>query len=249
MKIYTSDHPISRRVCAAVAGGITDSQQVPPIVLLNDTGATYGILRGTGDLINESKIKGQDMWYIDLGYMERSVHYHGDYSGYYRITLNANQCDGTGNHPSDRFDKLHVNIKPWQKTGSKVVIAPISKYVSTHLGIDPTKWLEDTVAKIAENTDREIIIKPKDSDVSLEDTLKDAHCLVAYNSNSLVDAIIAGVPVFYTGDSCCAPVGSNDFTKIEDPYRGDREQWLWNLAYNQFTLPEFRNGDVWEIIK
>ena len=49
-----------------------------------------------------------------------------------------------------------------------------------------------------------------------------------------------------TSDLCLAwDVGSNNLGQIETPVKPDRNQWLHNLAYANWTIEEVRNGTVW----
>lgn len=237
-------HPISKKVCEAFAKGC-DGRIVPPVILLPGVAAMYGILRGTSDMIKECEKIKRDYFYIDLGYFERSIHYRGDYSGYYRVSKNLNQSAGSGNSGMERWNSLNIKMKPW-RSGEYIVICPLSKNVGTFLGISPQDWLKQTVEEIIKHTDKPITIKPKDSDQSLKMTLANAHCIVAYNSNALVDAVLEGVPVFYTGPSCVAPVGLSDLSKIDNPITPDREQWAANLAASQWTLEEMNSGLCWK---
>jgi len=40
-------------------------------------------------------------------------------------------------------------------------------------------------------------------------------------------------------------VGSDNLKQVETPSKPDREQWLHNLAYANWTIEEVRNGTVW----
>jgi hypothetical protein len=74
----------------------------------------------------------------------------------------------------------------------------------------------------------------------------DIHCAITHNSTAVVDAATYGVPVFMTSDLCLAwDVGSNNLGQIETPVKPDRNQWLHNLAYANWTIEEVRNGTVW----
>ncbi len=241
VNVYRTANSISLSVCEAFAEGC-NGKLVSADKLLPGPVATYGILRGTGEIIKECN---EGYYYIDLGYFTRSTHYNNDFTGYYRVTLDANQCNGTGNHSNERWRVLNIKMKPW-RSGKTIIICPLSKYVGNFLDISPSKWLRETVDEIIKHTDRPVIIKPKDSDQSLQQTLKDAHCIVAYNSNALVDAVLYGVPVFHMGPSCVEPVGSTDLSTIDNPVTPDREQWAYNLAGSQWTLEEMRSGKCWE---
>jgi len=81
---------------------------------------------------------------------------------------------------------------------------------------------------------------------TLQDDLKTAWAMVCYNSNSAVEAILAGIPVFMF-DHCgmAWPVANQDLRDIDHPWMKEREQWAYNLAYAQWCNEEFESGLAW----
>ena len=79
------------------------------------------------------------------------------------------------------------------------------------------------------------------------DVLDECWCLVTHSSNTTVDALREGVPVVVTGESVCEAV-SWDFEDIENPHWPDRDVWAHEVAYNQFSIPEMRDGTAWRIL-
>ena len=248
LKIYQTVHGISKIICRAFHEGIPDSQLVPAVTLLEGEAAMYGILRGTHEIINECKELGRTWWYIDHGYFERSDHNHGKFDGYYRITKNNYQYSGLGEYPSDRWEALNVELTPWKRNGDHILICPMSYNMAMHTDVDHRKWMQDTIAEVSKYTDRTIMIKPKSSDMTLEEALTDCHAIVGYDTNALVDAITMGTPAFNLGNSAAAPVALQDLSKIESPIYPDRRQWARNLSYNQWTLEEFKSGFAWQTL-
>ena len=250
LKVYQTSHQISKKVCAAFAIGCNgELVSAMDVNLLPGDAAMYGILRGTEEIIKECEDNSRDYYYIDLGYFDRSTHTNNSYMGYYRVTKNANQCNidkPATNEAVNRWENLNIKMKPWKKDGLSIVVCPLSRFVGEFLGIKPSEWLRQTIDEIVMYTDRPVILKPKDSDQTLAMTLKSAHCIVAYNSNVLVESVLNGIPVFNTGPSCVAPVGLSDLRKIENPITPNRGEWAANLAANQWTLNEMRNGKCWE---
>jgi hypothetical protein len=50
-----------------------------------------------------------------------------------------------------------------------------------------------------------------------------------------------------TSELCLAwEVGLSDLSQVENPFKPNRDQWLNNLAYANWTLEEVRNGTVWK---
>lgn len=119
--------------------------------------------------------------------------------------------------------------------------------IGQHIGINPQKWLEAVVRELSLYTSRPIIVKTK-GEGDLNETLSDAWCLVTHSSNAAVDAVISGVPALVLGQSAVKPV-SWTFQDIEKPRWPERDDWLFCLAHNQWTLAEMREGTAWEMLQ
>ena len=249
MYVYQTAHEISQTICQAIHKGV-------PSTLLDinidgdwDTyrfgggpAITYGNLRGAGEIVRLCEALSLDYYYVDHGYMNR-----GHFNGHYRITKNALQSTQVLECPPDRFEQLNIKVQEW-KRGDKILVIPLSIPLATFLGIDAQVWLDYTIGRIKRTTDREIVVKGKDGSPLLP-YLDNCHALVTHSSNAAVDGVIAGVPAFSTYVSGVSPVALSDLSKIEDPIYPDRRQWLYSLAYQQFTLEEFSNGTAWSIVK
>jgi hypothetical protein len=167
--------------------------------------------------------------------------------GYYRWTLNAYQMRSIRDVPSDRWERLKINVEDWKKGGSHIVLAaPTRTYAASH-GCEG--WIENTLFELAKVTDRQIVIRDKETKRPLQDDLRNAHCLVAHGSIAAVEAVILGTPVFIHADSAAALVGLTDLKQIESPIYPDREQWCRSLAYSQFTEQEMIEDTLWRLIQ
>jgi len=160
--------------------------------------------------------------------------------------------------PSDRFNALGIEVKPW-KQGDFLLLCGQVPWDASVDHIDMMKWLDDAVIEIRKVTDRPIIFRPHPSfkqamvgrtlysKEPLEKDLKDAWAVVTFSSNTGVEAAIAGVPVFAFDEGAMAlPVANTKWTELEDPRMPDRTQWLNNLAYCQWTPDEMREGLPWK---
>jgi hypothetical protein len=172
--------------------------------------------------------------------------------------------------PDDRLKKLGIKLQPVRR-GIHVIVAGGSlKYAlfhgfASHDGKDAmTTWAEKTYSKVRKYTKRPVVYRPKPSwqdavsidgmrfsrpPVSIEEELRDAWCLITYGSNAAVDAVIAGVPVFILGDGIAKPLGLDDLTQLDDPYYPtDEERWqfLADVSYCQWSLPELASGEGWQ---
>jgi hypothetical protein len=89
-----------------------------------------------------------------------------------------------------------------------------------------------------------------DGGAGLYEDFKNAWAVVGWNSNALTESICEGIPTFSLHPSSMAWECSNKNLKnLENPEYFDRNQWLYNLAYCQWTEEEIERGDPWFHLK
>lgn len=76
----------------------------------------------------------------------------------------------------------------------------------------------------------------------LDDALRGARCVVAWNSNSLVDAVLAGVPIYAGSPGCMAHAVSQASPVFANPKSFDIESWAADVSMTQWTLDEVADG-------
>lgn len=82
---------------------------------------------------------------------------------------------------------------------------------------------------------------------SLIDDLNGAKCAITWNSNSAVDAVLAGVPaVAMDRGSMAWDVTGHELTVPPMP---DRAAWSHRLAWCQWRRHEMLTGECWEVVK
>jgi len=227
--IYTHA-PINRKVVKAFAKGCK-GKLVSVNQLNSGEVATYGIKRGTANVMSTSK----RFWYIDHGYFGYSI----DFNGYYRIVMNHIIHDKEGNFPSDRFDKFNFELKPWQKSGRNIILSPPSLPMGKFIGYERNNWIYNVTEQLKKYTDRPIIISEKTKN-PFSILVNDAWVLITDHSNVQIDALIAGIPIITT--SRFRKIGH--ICDVENPIY-DRS-WLKNLAYKQWTLKQMESGQAWK---
>ena len=199
--------------------------------------------------------EGRDYYYVDTGYFgnDKRKHYH-------RITKNAMQYFEKldPDCPDDRFLRTGTKLAK-HRPGRNILVCPPSQKAMTFWGIDLQQWLDETVATLKANTDRPIIIRekqPRSVRVG-EDTMamalsRDVHCMVTFNSIAAVESLIYGKPVFTMGPNAAQPLANTDLTQIENvfmPCMDEIRNLMCNLAYNQWTVEEMRNGKAWAMLR
>ncbi len=165
---------------------------------------------------------------------------------FYRWHVNSFQLRCIDNYPDDRWKALNIPLKPWQKNGKHIVVAaPTPNYTAFHrLG----NWLEETLRTLSRITERQIVVRQKDSKRPLQFDLEGAHAIVGNGSIAMVEAAILGCPVFDVPTSAAALVGLTDLNQIERPVYPDRQPWANALSYTQFNETELVDGTLWRLL-
>lgn len=79
---------------------------------------------------------------------------------------------------------------------------------------------------------------------------KDAWAVVGWNSNALTESVCEGIPTFSLHQSSMAWACSNKNLKnLDNPEFFNRSQWLYDLAYCQWTEEEIIAGEPWVHLK
>lgn len=85
----------------------------------------------------------------------------------------------------------------------------------------------------------------------LYEDLNSAYCVVTFNSNSAVEALCEGIPIFALDSGSAAfDVSHNDLSKIENlNYNIDISNWCNKIAYTMWTKHEVSTGEMWAHLK
>jgi hypothetical protein len=187
--------------------------------------------------------------YWDRGYVRRVFACwlpRGTNGGYYRWHRNAFQLRQIAKYPPDRWAALNIDVRPWQRGGRHIVIAaPTATYSRFHR---LAAWTDTTLDTLSRLTDRQLVIRGKETRRPLQADLEGAHALVAHASIAAVEAVICGCPVFVHPDSAASLVGQTDLAMIEKPAYPERQPWLNALAFSQFSERELIDGTLFRLI-
>lgn len=183
---------------------------------------------------------------------------------YYAITRNGfgAYSDKVTGCKQDRWDALGIELAEWRKSSKDGHILIAHQHTKTHQGGDRQDWFTRVVSFLQQKTERKIIVRghPRDPKFTLpvgcvascngriDDDLKNAHALITYDSNAVVEALIAGVPCFTFGKTMGDPLCLHDLNQLESPLlatQEQRQQWANDLAYTQWTVDEMREGLPW----
>jgi len=209
-----------------------------------------------GKVFRQQREKNLDVVVLETGYVNRgdgeNHHYAAGLNG-----LNGRADFRNKNMGPERWDMLNIQLKPYSR-GEKVILCaqvPWDASVDNH---DHKEWVLNTAVRLKSVTKRPVVFRPHPratlpkidfceySLKPLSEDLKTAHCVVTYNSNSAVEALIEGKPVFAFDEGSMAwELANKNLNDIEDPQYPNRQQWARNLAFCQWTLEEMREGLTW----
>ena len=151
-------------------------------------------------------------------------------------------------------------LKPWREQKTNIAIAVIMGQVPQDEAVKSINFFDwaSNIAKSLEQTGffpvlrahpgaaRMEIAGVRKLEGSLDDALNQAALAVTYNSNSGVDAVLAGVPTY------AADPGSMVFELSAKNFcisRPDRGAWCAKMAYTQWNTEEIENGEAWGALK
>lgn len=227
-----------------------------------DVAVWYGFSRPIMDGYRDA---GKKAVYVDLGYWRRE-----GFTGHHKLTINSRHPTDyfqKTKHPPDRFNKLHVPIRPWRHGEGDIIVAGMSGKGARAEGLEPEQWERWAVEELRKYTSRRVVYRPKPNwhgsgeiggailqrghpqGDDVPRVLQNTYAIVTHHSNVAVDALLEGVPVFCV-DGIARLLGRKDLSKIEQPIRPDgREQWAYDAAYTQWTIPEMESGQAWQHLK
>ena len=199
---------------------------------------------------------GRDFYYMDTGYFGNN---RVGKKVWHRIVKNDLQHGDIINRPDDRWLKFKIKPQP-RRHGTKIIVALPDEKPCKFYGIDRDQWIKTTVATIQQHTDRPIVLReraPNRVDRIVTDPLRqvlqdDVHALITFNSVAAVESILMGVPAFVLAPAnAAAPVANRDLALIDNPYYPDQDKlyaWCCHLAYGQFHISEFKNGQAYRML-
>ncbi len=243
-----------------------------------DAVLSYGILRNTGLVFREAAKNNIDRYYMDHAFFDAG--FKND--GWLRIIKNSQTTNKILDSPEDRWKSFFEEkyyLRPWKKNidrGKKILIIPPTSAICWYFNAH--NWLKDLLKFFEKNFGGEFLRKIKirekpnepivdkngnflgldekkiHNQSSLQDDLKDANLVIAYNSQVSLEATIQGIPVIVDKHNCCWPISfsledickdiNNEIFDVE-PDRLSLVKWL---SYCQFNYKEIKDGAAWEII-
>jgi hypothetical protein len=185
----------------------------------------------------------------------------------WRISLNHINSLGKFANNSDldstRSEKLGVKLHPMKENRRLEILIATQHKQSLQWQDQPSieQWVNETVAKIRQHSDRKIVVRPhprspilaKLTGVSMDFPTQiigtydnfnidyNYHCVVNHNSGPAVQAAIHGTPIICDSSSLAGEI-SGKFEDIETVKLPDREGWFLKLCHTEWTVSEISQG-------
>lgn len=211
-----------------------------------------------------NKKLGKPIIVLEVGGIERGTTWKVGLNG-----INRTAYFGDSSNDSTRADSMGLVCKPWRSNGDFILICgQHDKSLQWQNMPRMSSWLMDTIETIQKYSNRPIIFRPHPrcrleaiehqyKNVYRQDPIKlagtydnfdmsfdNAWATVSYSSNPGVHSILEGVPAFVGPASLAYDVANDiDFLHdIENPLMPDRQQWLNDYAWTEWTIEEISNG-------
>lgn len=157
----------------------------------------------------------------------------------------------------ERFDALGLEIKPWRTTGTHILVTP-SRSFGKPGHLMPGDWAVKTCAQLARLTARPVRVREHPGENrpkrTLADDLRDCWAMVTWYSSTGIDALLAGVPVFYAAPNWVAQRSGVPFKQVQDPVLLEHppllDRWpgLTDVAWAQWHVDEIATGRPFNLL-
>lgn len=235
----------------------SDSQYDPYHLEKYDTAVFWGYVETCQRIMREYVDAGKAVVYLDLAYWHRDTCYKVSINNRHPTKYFQNVT-----HDDIRSKRFVPQIKPYRQR-PHILLAGLSAKAAWAVDkMPPGSWETETIAEIKKYTDRPIIYRPKPSwtgakplpgsEYSVKTLASDiarSGSVVAWHSNVIVDGLIEGCSAF-SWEGAGSVMSLQDLSKIETPwYPENREQFINDLAYCQWSKDEMRDGTCWTHLK
>lgn len=265
VRVYLSGDPVHDRVLKAFYEGVQAEKKLvegfdyEP----SDVAVIFGVYKSKvrrswprGKVFRQQREKKLDVVVLETGYLNRGdgedCHFAAGFNG-----LNGRADFRNKNMGPERWELLGVQLRPYSR-GEKVILCGQVPHDASVDHTDHKQWIVETAQKLRAITTRPVVFRPHPlfplpaingceySKRPLAEDLATAHCVVTFNSNSGVEALVEGKTVFAADEGSMVFELANKKLDIENLAYQNRQQWARNLAYCQWTPAEMREGMAWK---
>jgi len=265
IRFYRSQYPQENVVIEALYDGCDEPKSIHPLdeYAPSEVAVVMGVYKKNvpasfkrGNVIARQKESGGRVLVLETGYINRGSgpenHYALGWDG-----LNGRADFRNAGSLPDRADKLGVELKS-RISGHEVILCGQVPWDASVDFSDHKAWLKESAGALLD-WGCKVVFRPHPLAIlppipgcgysvggKFIDALHDTHCVVTFNSNSAVEAVIEGVPVIATDRGSMAwAVANHALMDVKAPLLPNRQQWLNDIAYAQWNVEELRSGEAW----
>ena len=221
-----------------------------------------GRMSGNKHIWNSCQSRSKPIIVLEVGSIKRGITW--------KVGINGINRDGNfgpmGNN-SDRANNLGLYLKPWRSKGDHILICgQHEKSLQWENMPKMNKWVSSIIEEIKFHTDKAIVFRPHprclvdglenkyenvyiDTPQKINGTyddfnlsFKDCYAVINWSSNPGIQAIISGIPAFTGPSSLAWPVANTGLETIANPKKPERQQWLNDYAWTEYTIEEISQG-------
>jgi hypothetical protein len=213
---------------------------------------------------HRAKLQSRSVIVLEVGGINRGTTWKVGLNG-----INRHATWGDSGNDHSRAHALKLTLKPWQTDGEYILICgQHDKSLQWQKMPSMSTWVINTITELRKHTVRPILFRPhprcplphienefknvyRQDPVQIPGTYDDfdmrfnnIYATVSYSSNPGIHSVLEGVPAF-VGPASLAYDAANDIDflhKINNPYMPDRQQWLNDYAWTEFTVEEISQG-------
>ena len=224
----------------------------------------HGRMSPNQQIWETNQAQGKPTIVLEVGGIQRGTTWKVGLNG-----INRDAYFGPVVSDSNRAQRLGLTLQPWRKDGEYILVCGQHDKSLQWQGMPRmSNWFLNTYDEIRKHTDRPIIFRPhprcrlehierglrhvtrqepqhvNSTYDSFDMGFDNIHCTISYSSNPGIHSVIEGVPSFVSTHSLAYDVANDiDFLhNIEKPLMPDRQQWLNDYAWTEYTVDEIANG-------
>lgn len=229
-----------------------------------------GILRGEGLIYRHCREKDKKFLYVDHAYLNRGYNANSSHTEWMRITPSAFNWSLNSVEDDERWNQYFSSkyqLSSWNKhDGKKILVLPPSEATKS-LFPESVEWTNNAIDEISKITTSPIHIREKPEqpivdfntnqvidrkffthEKTIEEEMLEAKLIVTFNSAVPVTGTILGIPCYCSPYAAAYPMNIN-LNYLNNPPEPNRQAWLNQLVYHQYTGEEMKNGKVWDLLK
>jgi len=222
----------------------------------------HGRMSSNKHIWNTCKQKNKPVIVLEVGGIKRGTTWKVGLNG-----INRDAYFGPTGMDNSRAESQGLFLKPWKEHGKFILICgQHDKSLQWQNMPTMSKWVMSIIEEIQSYTDMPIIFRPHPrcrleaiehqyQNVYRVDPIKisgtyddfnlsfqDCFAVINWSSNPGIQAAISGIPVFTGPSSLAWPVANKELSQIGNPVKPDRQQWLNDYAWTEYTIPEIKQG-------